>query len=149
MNSDERSNIPTEPSKNSPQPQLGIGPQNSVREAGTDPRFTKPDPIYRRLLIATFALPFVAWIAGAIINPSGWMSHDLFAMVAFGLMIPLFQSLAFWMWVIPVLVLGTVIVFATTKKGKRGIPFLFMLSLVYSGIMCLYVSTAPEDEFAG
>ncbi|PLS80549.1 hypothetical protein CYG49_04750 [Candidatus Saccharibacteria bacterium] len=93
-------------------------------------------------IIASFVLPFIAWVFGVLVNPDGWASEDPTPVIFY---LPLIASV-YWYVALPIAVL---VILAIKKYGKKAMAIIFLtIGVLYSAFIYHTVSTAPPDEFA-
>ena len=95
------------------------------------------------LIIATIALPWVAWGVGAMLNPTGWSSSDP-SMVLLTLAV---YAISAWFVSIPWAIF--IIYLLIKKRAAIALLVIFLTSFVMSLIIFNNVSTASESEFTG
>ena len=98
----------------------------------------------RRVMIAmTLGLPFIGWLLGSLINPSGWMSGNL--NVVFFILV--FIPLHYWYISIPVLIV--IIALLIQRKKDVATVMVFVISFAAALYLLSTTATASENEFAG
>ena len=98
------------------------------------------------LAVGAFILPFISWLAGVVVNPSGWASDSPTIVV---LMLALL-AYEFWPVTLIVIVACLVACLIYRKQTMRIIgTFLMAISVLYSAFIFYYVWTADDSEFTG
>lgn len=99
------------------------------------------------LAVAAVLLPFIAWLFGSMVNPTGWVSWNFSAFIAVAEYVPYI----YWPVTAGILIILGLLV-ATAPLYKRQVKYvlsigLFVVSVVYSLFLFSVTSTAEEDEF--
>lgn len=95
------------------------------------------------LIVLTLSLPLLAWLFGAMMNPTGWMSDDPYIIFFVIVYMPLYL----WFLSIPALIL---IIYLLAKRKKDIVTILvFVISLAASLYIMSATASASESEFTG
>ena len=93
--------------------------------------------------IIAIILPFLAWLLGAISNPSGWASDD----PSIFIFMFTFLSTQFWFVTIPLFIAFLVLI--VQKRTVAVATLAFVVSLLSSLFIFNTTATASESEFTG
>lgn len=94
-------------------------------------------------MIIAALLPIIGWLAGAIINPSGWASKDPTTVIVMTFLI---IPVAYWYVTLPVLIVIGLLFIRDRVIASSAI---FIISFIGSIFVYHETSTASETEFTG
>ena len=99
-----------------------------------------------QMVLLSFVLPLVAWLAAAIVNPTGWPVADISMVV----MLFIVVCMAYWPIALVIVALSILGAIVYKKRAWRLIAALFLLiSFVYSVYFYTIASQADDHEFTG
>lgn len=102
----------------------------------------KTTPQADRAVMVAFLMPFIAVLLGSIINPSGWASFSITALV-----LALYAIPAYWLLILVIVITLLLVAMATGRSFAR--MTLVTLSVLYSSFVFLVVAMAEDEENIG
>jgi hypothetical protein len=115
-----------------------------ISQANAQRRLDHPSKhTYRILASLIITLPFIAWLIGALINPSGWAADTPSIILVPFIMLPMF----YWFISIPILLI--IISLIVKRMEYAAIILTFVISLLGSLFIFYTTVTADESEFTG